>query len=525
MRSSYNFNTCNRIGYILSAIAENTLSASECVAQYAKEADKDLTLLADSALEHLLEGTTKSASKFSVRLNSLDLGVNAHIEQKGKRFRIVLSLGLVLAIDDACSVLSRWFFPSHEFVWDYVVSQYLIEPKYLDYSFILAIDKPGGARNFVYAYPWMPSTEEAFEYFAMMSNFALLWVILHEIGHVQLEHFDEVVSASADGDQVFNDSDVCVDEECRSGGSLTSATLAGLRTCQEFAADTYATSRLFSTFIRKDAIANVMPKQAQEGVEFALLFLMNAATIPAGIMQRVQKSVARGGNTPIGDYSDPLVRIFNVYATIWPAISDLQRCLDLLMDEAEKSRVKCEIADWQIMSAMLIHIGIIDRFCGYVNSLPLLPWRYSGDIVLTSKTTFQGKITYKDPGSGIIKKAEVEIIGAALSGCRSVARFVAAGSFSKHYEQWLSVVCSSYVRWKTQLDAIESRGPREIAWMQDENVDLKKYLVLSLFREVFTSRQSNEVCEGAEDAIFSNLILQLEMMRDRYPPTRPYEWC
>lgn len=369
----------------------------------------------------------------------------------------------------------------------------------------------------------MSSTTEEFEYSVMMSNFAVLWLILHEIGHVQLGHFDEIVSAKAE--RIFNDRDICICTESSHGQNTQPLQLAHLRTCQEFAADTYATSKLFAIFMRRDAVKQVLPRQLQGKNEYALLFLMSASLVPVCIIQRMQKSVARGGDSPIGNYPDPLVRLFSVYATIWPILDNNQKYLIQMAAALNIPNVACDITHGQIMSAMLIHVALIDRLCGYVNSVPLLPWKLSGDLVITSDSlSFQGKVTYRDPGPDVIKRAEVEIVGAALSACQATARFDAAKNFAPFYSQWQHIIRSCHRRWSSQLDDLEIRGDPGAESSLTHTVDIHKHQLLSLFREIYVSSEDRENHERYA-AAFGQLIVHLERMRNAYPATRPVEWC
>src|SRR5262249_11408625 len=140
---------------------------------------------------HLLEGTERGEDEFSVSMAPTDLRFNASVSvQEDGRFLVQLSLGAFLAIDDAASIATRLMFRNDSGAWDHVQAQYLIEPKLLNYGFLSSIPTPGDARNFHYCYPFVPEDELRFEYQIQLANFALLWVLLHEIGHVQLGHLE-----------------------------------------------------------------------------------------------------------------------------------------------------------------------------------------------------------------------------------------------------------------------------------------------------------------------------------------------
>lgn len=502
MNKLYSFNKCDRIAAVLNGFHGERISIEDALNRYADAVRVDLAALVESALPHFFDFAKQDFTRFEVTLDKYDLKPNAKIQPLADRFKISISLGMILAIDDVTSILCRWRFPDEPATWDYIDAQYFIEPKFLDYDFLLKIEKPGRSENFVYAYPSIPASEEMFEYFVVAANFAILWTLLHEIGHVQLGHLGE------GGIEEAGESD---DAGAR------------LKICQEFAADMYASSRFFSTFMRNDAIERIFPRRAKTATIMAIDFLLRAAIVPSCILHRIQVPTMEG--TPsLGDYPEPTVRLFNVLACVWPTVDNNRRLIRTWLAAQGYDHVLREFKEYEITGPVVLNIGWIDRLLEYMGSLPLLPWRISVDINILPGNKKLVKFSYIPVDPEIILKAEAEIAAAALLACRGVAVFRAVTFFSPSYSKWRSTILLCRDLWIGQLEAVDRLGPPGFGWPLEENPDLHRYLVLSLFREIATSVDELDENPGFIGE-FERLTATLESnKRQCAPPTVPGSW-
>jgi hypothetical protein len=519
MSSGYAFNACARVGVLAEAIRSEELTIERALRKYAEAATADLLALTRSALHHLLEGTDRRDDEFLVELDVFDLEFNASVQMDGDGILVKISLGAMMAIDDASSIITRLTFPQEAATWDYVAAQYLIEPKLLDYGFILRDVLPGDGRNMIYCYPFAPESEESFEYQVQLANFAVLWVLLHEIGHAQLGHLE---SPGGTGNYAVLDeraghsSEVTPDID-----PLTQSDATALRTCQEFAADTYATRKLIATFLRNDAIEKVLPRRLTSAAQ-ALYFLLSAAQLPSCIIHRAQASASAGGMRAIGPYPEPAVRTFNVYAALFPAINDSQQFQQRVAGLTGQPNLACNISDRELLAVTTLHTELLDRFFSYIAAVPFLPWHIQGDMIELSGGS-QRRITYRLPPEGVdlINRAEAEFVAAALTACRASARFARQGRLMEIFSRWLSIVESSQRIWRDELDRYESRAREGLA--QLPGFDLQAYQVLALLREiVLSSQEAGSEADVSEE--FNAVVSHVEAIRVTIPRSMPREW-
>jgi hypothetical protein len=310
--------TNQRFAAALSAIGKREpRAAARDVADYAAAAAKDVRVLVGSVLPFFFPFHTTLPASIEVILDRSDLSVAIKVKRGQDGFRVTISVGAVMAIDDASCTFTRYLCPDSEVIFDNSKTL-LIEAKYLDYRFLLG-PLPGLSQNSVMLgiVSVVFTGESENELCVTLANLSILWLILHEAGHVRLGHFSSSFSESSVPESFY---------PTAGGDGKFSHRRIHPHFAIEVAADLYASLKIYSTFYRKDSIAHALPKLVRDEVT-SLLFIMLAICIPSLILHRLQRSIVAGGLELDAQYPNPAVRLFGALAAAIPGTDNNRRNL------------------------------------------------------------------------------------------------------------------------------------------------------------------------------------------------------
>ncbi|MBL3619651.1 MAG: hypothetical protein JMN26_18295 [gamma proteobacterium endosymbiont of Lamellibrachia anaximandri] len=285
----------------------------------------------------------------------------------------------------------------------------------------------------MYIYTNVFASKELIEFTTMIANFAIIWLLLHEIGHIQLGHIDGIKNKSS-----YNEVNALSDDE----------ESFWLRLCQEFAADTYASNRFYSTFFRQDAVG-ILPRNINDK-DAVISFLMQAAIIPPLILHRAQFSTLARANTEAGAYPDARVRLFNALATIIPAIDNNNRIFSPLYKAAGYQYNTFETSQEHLFIPYMMAIWLCDVFLQCICSKPFFPWKIKPSRLIC-KDGVQNRIQYGFVDHKLTVDIEKEIIAAALNSCYGYANFKADPTLEEMHSNWREIISKCYTTWQDEI--------------------------------------------------------------------------
>lgn len=357
---------------------------------------------------------------YRITIDPTDLGVDARVIKEDDQFNINVSVGLVLSIDTASSYICKILFPEAETLYDNTEQFRGVEPLMLDYSFILnddLTDPP--SRNLIYAFPvtFIDRSHRRFQ--ICLANFALVWVVLHEVAHIQLEHFSEKWIKKSDrisaSDAAFADSN------------------AKFR-AMELCADIYANIKFFSTFYRKDALV-MLPDLARSKLG-ALQFLMLSGVIPCMLMHRMQLSFAGKGTAHDESHPDPRVRLFNLLGCVTPALDNNVKFMRPILEHFGQGDFVVDVSLQEITFLTSNATLIIDDFLKILHAIPLWPWPMEPNRTLTETGSTIRSATYGELEKEPLLNARSEISSAIVTYCLGAATFSETTKFEGTHKTW-----------------------------------------------------------------------------------------
>ncbi len=409
--------------------------------------------------------------EYELALDKSNFEFDVSVSKADNVYFFEVSIGAVLAIDDASCVLTKLMMPNAEILYDRLAEMKYIEPRFLDYTDLLNANKPGGARNLVYAYPVMFKDVDHIEIQIMYANFALIWTVLHEVAHVQLGHFQLLDEESRKFSDKIHKNLILRNFECDFPIDQEKINL-----CMELCADTYATSKFFSTFFRSDAIRFSLPKMVRSKLS-ALSFLMYSSSIYCLLLHRRQSSFSTYGRQFVGQYPAPRIRMFNIMACMVPSIDNNKKILAPFYDvlgEPDNTETLYTEEFWKVFSGCL---GYFDKFLIAVQAVPILPWEL--DFVFDLSSSAPAELRYRQVRDELYYKSLSQIAAAVTLSCSGNPDFSEDVEFAKTYEEWRQLVKACDSIWP----APDSNDIYNYGWILSYQ-DIQIPLTTAFFNEV-----------------------------------------
>lgn len=469
------FNACDRYTLKIESLRGDAPRV-EWLRRYAEAARADLGRMVGYALPFFFPLKKEIPFDVNLTIDDSDLRFMARIVPSKTGYRISLSLGLVLAIDDASCLLARWALPKAEVAFELTQQADYIEPRFLDYGFLLSPHLKGASTGLASCCLVGFADLEGCEYYGILANLSVLWVVLHEIGHIQLGHLKGLSGADTLGATDTFEAQASEPHEI------------DVRMATEFAADIYASFQFFATFFRADAIGMVLPR-ALASFQSALLFLVSACAAPAMIMHRAQRSFARGPESNTTLYPPANVRLLNTLAAMTPAIDNNRRVVSPIFQAFGQKDQTIELTMQDFMPIVVSSIAYLDRFLRYVQSVDtFLPWKLQVEIILLPEGQRHHRVEYSSNNAEVMDTAMSEVAAAVITACSGVAEFSESTRFARTYDAWIRAVETGYRIWSPIAKRYEE-GFRALVRDQDIHIGL----TYAFFVEVARSRQlSNE---------------------------------
>lgn len=440
------FNIADRYAVALSAILSDSgsLRIEDVMLDYSKSAINDLRRLVDYVFPYCFLNS-QIPFEYRITIDPTDLSMAVCvIKEADNKFNINVPVGAFLAVDTASLLITSFLFPESKRIYDYSEESKNVEPLMLDYRFLLDTSlRKHPAENLIYAYPVLFDGKDETEYFTIQSNFALIWMIFHELGHVQLGHFDFL----GPGNAVAKMSE----DDVRRYPSLSQFLAA------EFCADVYANMKFYSTFYRKDAF-DMFPSVSRDKMA-GLQFLMTASSIPCLLMHRMQLSFAGGGTNSDQRHPDPRTRLFNLFGCITPAIDNNAKFLRQLLNDLGREDVTIDLSIEELGFLTSNVMLLIDEFLKTLHAVPLLPWNVKAEAERLPRGRTLRRARYEKVSKKALLDARAEITSAMLCSCLGAAEFSESTRFSTTHEIWLDTVKLSYALWPPQ-DQTANQGPK-----------------------------------------------------------------
>ena len=446
------------------------------LASYAAAAEEDLRGLTEYVLPFFFirEDIPK---RFFFRVDKNNLQIEACVYRQRRQIVVEVSLGTMLAIDDASAMIARWTHPDSAVLYDKIEELQNIEPRFEDYSFLTDTNlKPGGPRNFVYCNPVLFFDDAMMKYRGLLANMCLLWAVLHEIGHVKLGH----------------------EQDRKLGIRIDPVTNTNSWTAQEFAADVYATHKFFSTFYRADAIEHALPKTLKSSSE-VLYFLTCASALTSLILHRSTLSVTTNEQRESSNYPDANVRLFNVLACITPGIDNNSIHLSPFLKALGIEDVTLPLRLEEHIQSTSITMSVFDKFLDYINAVPLLHWKLAVEEKLLPDGV-QVKLTRKFDEMDVVRRSHAEIAAAAICAARNPSEHCVGTRVSSLITQWYECVSAGSLFWKEQTP----QDAKELVRQIGENDDFHVPLTLCYLGEIVNAANA---IEGRD---FAELVNQIE---------------
>ncbi|WP_422825086.1 hypothetical protein [Thalassococcus sp. BH17M4-6] len=407
---------------------------------------------------------------YRITIDPSDLGVDARVIKEEDQFNINVSAGMVLSVDTASSYLCRMLFPNAETLYDNTERFRTVEPLMLDYSFILNDELTDPPRhNLIYAYP-VTFMDKSYRRFQMcQANFALVWIVLHEVAHIQLDHFSEKwikklerISAS---DAAFNDG-------------------SGKFKAMELCADIYANVKFFSTFYRKDAL-EMLPDLARSKLG-SLQFLMLSGVIPCMLMHRMQLSFAGKGTAHDDTHPDPRVRLYNLLGCVTPALDNNVKFLRPVLEQFGQEDFVVDVSLQELTFLTSNATLLIDDFLKLLHAIPLWPWPMAPNRTLTESGSKMRGAIYGELEKGPLLDARSEISSAIVTYCLGAASFSETTKFGGTHQIWKSTIEQAH-----RLIFGEQVSEAEVGGLI-RNMDMSIFQTHSILHEIVSSQSNFE---------------------------------
>lgn len=422
------------------------------ISDYCVAAEDDLSEMVTYAIPYFFPIAFNDVDDFKFVIDRTDFKLSASVRKRATFHEIKISIGAIMAIDDCASVLTRELFPQGKVLFD-ISDKLKMDTRFRNYSFLLdASLQTGSHHRFITLCPVAFEELETLEFRAILSNFSVLWMVLHEIGHVQLDHF----AMLRDGQRAVGFVDdielAMVGPEAARGQSASSVRMA-----MEFSADLYASLKMFTTFFRRDAIGNILPKTMDTETS-AMFFIILSASIPSLLLHRMQTSAAADGFQPRGDYPLPSTRLFNTLVSLIPGVDNNAHHLKAILgafegmtnvDAVKRKQLEETIIRpqaGQVLAAYSAIIPLLDNFLRRLQSIPLLPWTLVLDLEHRS-------IHYRSPGVEKLQSEHANIIAALMASPFGIAKWDIDSRICAGHREWKATIRSCYAIWEKEIEA------------------------------------------------------------------------
>lgn len=443
------FNVCERYGWILQQHNKTDFDIGQDLKEYARCAQSDLNRLLGFGFKYFFPLAKNVRDDIKVSIDIYDYRVFAKVVKIDSEFEVVISIGTILAIDDAVSILMLRLFPSVEPIannYKYVKG---IDTRFYNYSFLL--DESFRTKRLHPFYTICPVVYDRFEqieFRAIVSNFSILWIFLHELAHIQLGHFDRLKKGLIN----FQFSEFFYDSV---NGGPGSNQAFGDMMVYEFAADYYANLKWFVTFFRRDAVSHIFPSMAKNNPEAALLISILSVGLPSILLHRAQESffmdsIKRPTSHPVAP-----VRLFNSMAICSISLRHVELLLNPLLKHVMKADLTINIDFVSLGMVYFEVIPILDWLLGEMGCQSLLPR------VLNSKVSFWNYLFNKTVDKETIKREMNELVVALLASPYTGSKWSSISTFRPYHEEWKAILNRSIEFWK---DEIKFYGP----WSQEK---------------------------------------------------------
>ncbi|MDM8569065.1 hypothetical protein QUF50_06085 [Thiotrichales bacterium HSG1] len=445
------FNVNERYQYVLECKQKaKSHDIAADIHEYVVRAQRDIDHLFKYALPFFFPLQHEVRQDLKVSIDPYDYSFFAKVTKKKSCYEIVISIGTILAIDEAQCLLTSWFFPNAKLAINNYENNKVVDIRYLDYSFLFDDEllNTYEKHQFISIYPISFMDVEPEEYRIIASNLSILWVILHEIGHVQLEHFSFLSKEAVKNEitELFGITEWDIDNK-----NSLSEDFSRKMLCFEFSADLYANFVFFSTFYRKDAIKYILPRFIKDET-IALSFVMKCASLPVILLQRAYKSAAPDGLNTLENYPSLNVRLFNCMSSAITSIYNTKSILGSLQAASVHIDTTINVDFSSFASVYSVLIGIFDRLMRELHVIPsLLPWDIQCEILLLKDGITTGA-DYEIKEKSKFEQEWRTIIASLLSSQYAVANCSNESNLKQYHNEWRTIIFTAHEYWLDKIN-------------------------------------------------------------------------